>query len=686
MLRQVYIFKNKILIYKKLFGKALEKENFEFLKKEIFSGIINTFQYWDHKRDRISYLGDEEFNLLFLFINTIVDDPVIIERELVKCKENFVNLFKDNLLQKFDANSLKSFDPVIYSFQNKFPPKISLVGYKEVGKTTIFNLIRTKEIPLKHDSQIGGDIALLKIGKIHFLLRDFTEQEEIGFLWNNFIKGSDAVIIITDSSLENINKSKFFLNKTKEETPLAYTCGLGNKQDLKDILEPAQIEEILNLKVYPVIATDSEYQDTLLRIILKTLEMFEQIAPILKLMYDKEILINEFEIALIEVNLEKADSIYEKIVNICIELGENLQELEFYNKYQEIQNRLKRSESQQELVISTTSTIAEQYSPKRISSLDKLLTTLLKNYMKNTEGIISVIVSDRDGFIITSVSSEQTEDESLLGALAVTIDTFIERIKREFGDESSFFNVTTIQDNKFAYCSKGSKSILLTISNLSPSDTELRVYSEHVATKIELILEGNENISLEIPEIVRILSKTKEGKIPEGQFSFKLILTGDYAVGKTSLIQRYVLNLFKEDYHSTVGVDISQREIELSENTKIKFVIWDIGGQLPKMAPYRKKFYEGAKFAFIVIDRTRLDSLKSVDKWYDEIKNYVKTDIDIILIGNKSDLTDQFIISESDIKRVADKHDFHYILTSAKSGENVNDAFLYVAYKFLESV
>ncbi len=517
-------------------------------------------------------------------------------------------------------------------------------------------------------------------------MRDFTGQEDIGFLWNNFIKGSDVVMIITDSSLGNIEKSKFFLKKIEEETPLAYTCALGNKQDLKEILEPVTIEEILGLKVYPLIATNPDYRDTLFKIIVGTLDMFEETAPLLKLMYDKEILINKFEIALIEVNLEKADSIYEDIVNICSELGENPYELEIHKKYQEIKNRLKKSESQQELITSTTSAIEEQYIPKRISLLEKLLKTLLQNYMKNIEGIISVIVSDRDGFVITSESSKETEDESLLGAIAVTIDAYIERIKKEFGRESSFFNITTIHDNKFAYCSKGPKSILLTISNFSPSDTELRVYSEHVASKIELLLEGNKNVSLEIPEIVRILSKTKEGKIPTGKFSFKLIFTGDYAVGKTSLIQRYVVNLFKEDYHSTVGVDISQRDLELSENTKIRFIIWDIGGQLPKMGPYRKKFYEGAHFAFIVIDRTRLDSLKSIDKWYDEIKNFSKTDVQIVLIGNKSDLVDKLVISELDIKRVAEKYNFHYIITSALTGENVNEGFLYIAYKFLESV
>ena len=306
--------------------------------------------------------------------------------------------------------------------------------------------------------------------------------------------------------------------------------------------------------------------------------------------------------------------------------------------------------------------------------------------MNNVEGIISVIISDREGLIIASESRGDAGDESVLGAIAATVDSYIDRIKGEFSGETTFFNITTIGDKKFAYCSMGLKSILLTISDLSTSDTELRVFSEHIAGKIELVLEGNENVSLEIPALLRVLAKSKDGKIPTGEFPIKLILTGDYKVGKTSLINRFVENSFGESYQSTIGVEISQKKLNLSEDTKINFVIWDIGGQIIQMAPYRKRFFSGANSAFIVLDRTRSNALKSIEIWHNEIKKQVGKKINIILVGNKSDLVDEIVISEEEIKEIADQNGFNYIFTSAKTGENVQDSFLYIAYKFLESV
>lgn len=318
------------------------------------------------------------------------------------------------------------------------------------------------------------------------------------------------------------------------------------------------------------------------------------------------------------------------------------------------------------------------------------LKQILHNYFNEIDGILGVAICDRDGFIIASEFKEGNEEESdsVIGAISAILDNYIDRIKSEFGTKGNFFNITTTGDKKFAFCSQGPLSILTTVTDQSTSDIELKVYSEHIAGKIELILDGNEDVSSKVAEIIKALAKTRIGALPlmEGEYSHKLILTGDYKVGKTSLIKRFVENRFEKDYISTIGVQISKKSVDLTEKIKMDFIIWDIGGQVAQMAPYRAKFYNGANAAFIVIDRTRPGNLQSVKKWYSDIKNSTPKNTPVVIVGNKSDLVDQIVITEDEIKETAKQFDFHYILTSAKTGENVNDAFLYLAYRVIETL
>ncbi len=317
--------------------------------------------------------------------------------------------------------------------------------------------------------------------------------------------------------------------------------------------------------------------------------------------------------------------------------------------------------------------------------MENLLKTLLKNYLDEVPGVLGVSTCDRNGLILASEGREDTGEESVIGAISAVVDTSIDRIKSEFGTESNFFSITTIGNRKFAFCSQGLNAILTSIADPSTSDIEIRVFSEHVAGKIELLLEGNEKVSLEIPAIIKAIAKTKDGVLPKGEFSTKLIITGAFQVGKTSLIDRFVHNRFQENYISTIGVQITKKIVNLSPEIEINFIIWDIGGQITQMAPHRAKFYHGANAAFIVLDRTRPETLDKVKLWYDDIKQSVQKKIPIVIVGNKSDV-EEILVSEDDIKKVAEEYGFHYILTSAKTGENVNDTFLYIAHKFLQTL
>lgn len=267
---------------------------------------------------------------------------------MIRCKREFTNLFEDILESNYDEKTFEVFDPTIDSIHRNLRPKISLVGFSGVGKTTITKLIKAEEIPMEHIPTITGDIATIKIGKLHFHLWDFAGQEQFSYLWTNFIKGSDAVLLITDSTLENVEKSKFFLELIKEQAQHAHSAVIANKQDLEAAMEPEKVENILGLKAYSMIATDPDNRDKMIQIVADVLEMNAQVSPLLKPLLERDELTAEATQALENANFQKAAKLFERISDLCIELGDDSLGREFYQKAQKIKNMLDKVEIQEE--------------------------------------------------------------------------------------------------------------------------------------------------------------------------------------------------------------------------------------------------------------------------------------------------------------------------------------------------
>lgn len=145
----------------------------------------------------------------------------------------------------------------------------------------------------------------------------------------------------------------------------------------------------------------------------------------------------------------------------------------------------------------------------------------------------------------------------------------------------------------------------------------------------------------------------------------KVVMLGDPAVGKTSLVHKYVHNMFDDKYLSTIGARPVKKVIEMGNDTII-LIIWDIAGHSHNLHP---AYYLGAKGALMVCDLTRSATADSIDSWLSALKGKAG-EIPVFILGNKSDLDSR----EIEIGHI-EKMGYRALTTSAKTGENVDRAF-----------
>jgi len=169
-------------------------------------------------------------------------------------------------------------------------------------------------------------------------------------------------------------------------------------------------------------------------------------------------------------------------------------------------------------------------------------------------------------------------------------------------------------------------------------------------------------------------------------FKLKVLLTGAAAVGKTSLVQRFIKNRFQANYKLTVGVDILTKDVEFRPGEIATLSIWDIGGQ-QRFEFIRSTFYKGAAGALLVFDLTREQTYTETRKWLTEIRQFAGEDIPFVFIGNKADLIEDvgLVIDRDEARAYAENERSIYIETSAKTGVNVDEAFTELTRRILDS-
>ncbi|HMF34456.1 MAG TPA: GTP-binding protein [Candidatus Lokiarchaeia archaeon] len=163
------------------------------------------------------------------------------------------------------------------------------------------------------------------------------------------------------------------------------------------------------------------------------------------------------------------------------------------------------------------------------------------------------------------------------------------------------------------------------------------------------------------------------------KWKYKICLFGAGAVGKTSLIIRFIRSSFNDSLKKTIGTNFLIKDVEI-DNNAVRLLIWDIGGQAA-FSTMRRVYFKGSNGAIGVYDVTSQESLLKIPGWVSSIKKAVGN-IPMILIGNKIDLERKVTYEEG--KELADRLGCEYIETSAKTGEGVEEGFLAIARNCLD--
>ncbi|MFX0004555.1 MAG: Rab family GTPase [Candidatus Hodarchaeota archaeon] len=163
---------------------------------------------------------------------------------------------------------------------------------------------------------------------------------------------------------------------------------------------------------------------------------------------------------------------------------------------------------------------------------------------------------------------------------------------------------------------------------------------------------------------------------------FKIIVIGDPAVGKTSLLTNFCGEKFTYEYVPTVGVNISKEPVtikdDMGKDITINLMIWDIAGQ-PQFYMLHRPYFNGADGMMLVYDITRSSSFSNINNWWSTSVKYGLSSIPRILIGNKIDLKDERKIILPMAEHLSEKLAAPFFESSAQTGENVKMIFQKIA-------
>jgi len=163
---------------------------------------------------------------------------------------------------------------------------------------------------------------------------------------------------------------------------------------------------------------------------------------------------------------------------------------------------------------------------------------------------------------------------------------------------------------------------------------------------------------------------------------------GESGVGKTSLLLRYVSNRFTIATKSTIGTDFLTKQIDVGDKS-VTLQIWDTAGQ-ERFQGLGSAFFRGSDGVLFVFDVTRRETFNELERWKQtfliQIGQEGNNDFPVVIVANKVDRADERQVSRDEVESWASSQGVPFIEASAKSGENVEEAFQQIARVVIENM
>lgn len=157
-------------------------------------------------------------------------------------------------------------------------------------------------------------------------------------------------------------------------------------------------------------------------------------------------------------------------------------------------------------------------------------------------------------------------------------------------------------------------------------------------------------------------------------FLFKFLVIGSAGSGKSCLLHQFIESKFKDDSSHTIGVEFGSKIVNVGGKS-VKLQIWDTAGQ-ERFRSVTRSYYRGAAGALLVYDITNRETFNSLANWLSDARTLASPNIIMLLVGNKRDLEGDREVTFLEASRFAQENELMFLETSAKTGENVEEAFL----------